>query len=330
MSDGLLTWSELERLADSQEDRWVFEGLLRQGELVLFHGAPYSGKTTTTCELAVAAATGSPFLGFPVPEKHLILFVNADGAHERTLRNRFKRAVKPDGVDAWNRRFYSVATNAMKLPLDAEFLRLKIEAVQARFGAEERGIVVIDGLRTGLLVGEAANVENDSASMSRILRPIRNLARETGWVILVLHHSNRSSGDYSGSAAIPGATEGVWSIERHETSKTSTLRVKTRDAVLPALRVMEHEGGLQLAGNLNSASPDGDAVTNFVEQFPTDEAAGWTRDDVVDKGLATEKTVAKALQRGLEGGLVQTGRGRKGSPFRYHRRCVRVDGSTSA
>ena len=87
-------------------DRWLAEGIIPADGNLLIGGYPKSGKTTFLLELAIALATGRPFLHwFRVPERRRVgLILMEDRAHRIARRLRRMCAghgVAPEMLDGW-------------------------------------------------------------------------------------------------------------------------------------------------------------------------------------------------------------------------------------
>lgn len=73
---------------------YLIENLLEAGEQVLIYGQPKVGKTFLAIQLAVAVATGRPFLKWKVPAARKVLYLNFEMGH-RVFATRIARQLDP-------------------------------------------------------------------------------------------------------------------------------------------------------------------------------------------------------------------------------------------
>jgi hypothetical protein len=66
--------------------------------------------------------------------------------------------------------------------------------------------------------------ENDSVFMTKVLALLRDLARESGWSIIVLHHNSRSRNEYAGNAAVAANMDIKPRPRRNSISRPVTAR----------------------------------------------------------------------------------------------------------
>lgn len=180
-------------LNEGQEDvKWLVDGFLIQGGLSILAGAPKSGKSTISRQLAVAVAKGQSCLGRSVT-KGKVLYLALE-EQEGLLMQQFKHIGVTDQDDI----LLHVGPMNMGNPNDS--LKEAIEQYNA-------SLVVIDTL---LLYANFEN-PNDYNEGYKKLSAIRNIARQTGCHIVTLHHQNkgedRGANSVLGSTAIQGAVD---------------------------------------------------------------------------------------------------------------------------
>src|SRR5262249_22805517 len=108
----------------------------------------------------------------------------------------------------------------------------------------EAGVFVIDPLRTAFMGDAKSGDENDSVYMTKVLAPLRQFARDSGWSIIILHHNSRTRNEYAGNAAVAANTDGLWTMSREGSSTTAELYIQTRDGTQPPVFVVEDASGL--------------------------------------------------------------------------------------
>lgn len=209
----ILTKAQL--LAEAERERqrpWVVGGLVRAGRLVLLGGPPKAGKTTLAAHLMGAVLTGEPFLDrptLPVP----VLYLN----YEMALDDLADLLTESIGDGPW--------PDVMRDPP----VPLTPEGLERFLGEYDRpGIVVVDTASGAF--GLTREQEN-SVEVGHVLRAYQRLARRTGWVVLVLHHTRKYAGrhepdpeDLVGSREWVAAPDVVmvWAVPQEELEKAET------------------------------------------------------------------------------------------------------------
>lgn len=172
---------------------WLLEGVLPMSSLNMIMGSPKSGKSTLTRNLAVAVATGQPFLGRIVSGSANVLYYSLQERKEH--------------LRTWLRTCLSGYEG--EVPIDFIF-RLGRRGAHATEGLRERlltkkyGLVVLD------MASRFVSVKSldDYAETERVFSNLAEIAEESGACIVFLHHERKSGGDFEGgigSQAIRGA-----------------------------------------------------------------------------------------------------------------------------
>lgn len=171
---------------------WLVDGLLIEGGLSIFAGAPKSGKSTLTRQLATAVAQGGYFLERKV-EQGPVLYLALEES-EALVGKQFKHIGLKDS-DPVAIHVGPVAPGNINEQLERE-----IEGFKAK-------LVVVDTL---LLLANFQNA-NDYNEGYKVLSAYRDIARRTGAHIMCLHHQNkgedRGANSILGSTAIQGAVD---------------------------------------------------------------------------------------------------------------------------
>jgi hypothetical protein len=212
------SWSQVREIGHAQKEDWLIPQWLEFGCLLIFTGAPFSGKSTLLALLFACMARRLPFLGFAVQQVPIILFDFEN--RERILTNRLEAALDGDDGDM-DRIFHRINPSKVPKPLTAEYINVFVEILRKRMAnAGGKGLVVIDTFRSAF-VG-AVKSENDSSNLSDILVPLKDLAMETGWAILILHHHNKTGG-YSGGTGFTSNADYHWDWETDKKTLIGTL-----------------------------------------------------------------------------------------------------------
>lgn len=171
---------------------WLVDGFLIEGGLSILAGAPKSGKSTISRQLALAVANGSQFLDRTV-KKGKVLYLALE-EEENLLVEQFKKIGLTDDSDV----MLHVGPIGVGNVIDN-----MIDAIEG-YGAS---LLVVDTL---LLLANFEN-PNDYNEAYKKLSAFRNIARKTGCHIICLHHQNkgedRGANSVLGSTAIQGAVD---------------------------------------------------------------------------------------------------------------------------
>ncbi len=164
-------------------NRWLIEGVWPAGGVGILGGGPKLGKSILTTEMAVAVASGQPFLGvYEVADPGPVLVCSLEG--QRWLASDRVRKVA---------RFRGVADDA-SLPieiLDRSGLKLDTPADLRRLAGairrREPKLVILDPLVRIHDSDENAAV----GGISKVLDALTWLQRTCGVCILVVHHNRK-------------------------------------------------------------------------------------------------------------------------------------------
>lgn len=168
----------------------VIEGLLREGETMNVIASPKTGKSWLVLDLAIAVATGRPWLGrFPTVAGDVLIIDNE--LHGETSANRIPKVAKARGI----------GTDEFA---DSVFIRnlrgglQDIVSLGPYFRAIEPGrfrLIVLDAFYRFLPAGMD---ENANADMASLYNHIDRYAADLGCAFVLIHHS--SKGNQSGKA----------------------------------------------------------------------------------------------------------------------------------
>lgn len=204
-------------LAEGIPPKWIVQGVVPEGGLVVISGDPYTSKSFSALEMCRAVASATPFMGyFPVMHEGIALYIGEDSptwdlaAQVRKLLAGADMlgAKTPEGMLFANKRGVNLDTDQ------------GLERILSAVASYEPTLVVLDSLRE-----MHDQDENDSQVMRRIMKRVRHIT-ERGPAVAVIHHNSKPGQDGGlrsaihrgrGSSAINGAADAALSIGRgHE------------------------------------------------------------------------------------------------------------------
>ena len=97
---------------------WIIERLLAEEEQMLLYGAPKVGKSQFALQLALAVATGRPFLHWNIPKRQKVLYVNLEIGEQMFMR-RVACHLLGDSDPAWKAPDFEAMTDGDRDRLNA-------------------------------------------------------------------------------------------------------------------------------------------------------------------------------------------------------------------
>ncbi len=308
----LQTWEEF--LSTTPEEReYTINGILPDSGLAVLLGRGKHGKSTLVTHACRAIASGQGFLDRGTKVKPVV-YVNYEMA-EDYLQTLLRAGDCPTGAYIINR----------PEPI------LTLKAIENIMGQVENGpgMMVIDSFRGAFkLQGEA---ENLSGGAGVLLRQLQDLAINKGWLIILIHHSNRGSREgtdsVSGTSDWIAAPDVLWSWSRPDPDKSGTLIIEGR---IPPLDPMAVQLSLESCEYVGTVKEDQEkADKGAIQGFLTED---WqiTKDIVALTGLA-EGTIRTRLNSLHKDGLVERdGKGVSKNPFKWREIVSAQDNPLSA
>jgi RecA-family ATPase len=198
--------------------RQLVNGLLTAG-LCILAGAPKSGKSWLSLDLALSVANGTPALGAYGVEQADVLYLALEDTPYR-LKSRLRAMRKPHPV---NLHF---ATSAPRLGEGG------IEAIDDFVNANPgTSVVIVDTLAKISDAKTTNNIYDEDAAVGTVLHA---LAHHHNLALVVIHHTRKQAhGDYlqsvSGSSGLTGTADVVMVLNRTRNEQVATLEVTGRD-----------------------------------------------------------------------------------------------------
>ena len=208
-------------LAPTEID-WAIGGVVEVGTMGFIASDPKTGKSWLAADLALALATGQPWLGFPVKQMHVGWVTREDAAS--TSSRRLRRLAHGRGIDQVKELdewlYVNTRQQASSLMLD---------------NMDEVGMLIADlkYMKVEFLILDVLNKlhckdENDNAAMTEVMQRLGYIQEKVGCQICVVHHFGKNHIDrrftqrMRGAGAIAGSAE--WAIGVELVDETMMVR----------------------------------------------------------------------------------------------------------
>jgi hypothetical protein len=175
---------------------YVVQGLAIERTLSLLSGREGEGKSLLALAIAGGVANGESVLGLECQRRKALIIDAENGEYE------IHRRVKALGLPS---------AGVVVVEAEGFHLRDDIGELESLIQREQPGLVVLDSFRSLWPGGD----ENDSAAVSAVLDPLRNMLRRLGPAGILLHHVSRAGNDYRGTSAIGASIELGFRLGRH-------------------------------------------------------------------------------------------------------------------
>jgi hypothetical protein len=285
---------------------WVAEGASTE----LVGRIKSAGKTTFARHLVSAVLDGKPFMSQPTRKTSVVYLTEQNAT---SLRQGMKRTGLLGRKDFFV--LYFKDASSVRWPSVAR-------AAVAECKRRNAKLLVIDTLTQ--FAGIAGDGENNAGDALAVMRPLQQAAAE-GISVLAVRHERKSGGSVGdsgrGSSAFGGAVDIVLSLRRPEGSHKRNVRLiqaLSRFDETPTDMLIElTEEGYRSLGEPGDVAIEQERL-NIIDALPNEEKKALDIEALCD---ATDMSRAQ-LQRRLDellkdGKIFKTGRGRKGSAFRY-------------
>jgi hypothetical protein len=282
---------------------WILEDLIPAGSLACLAAKPKVGKTTLIYELLVNVATGKPFLGRKTKQGAVLILAVEE--HRRDVKRRL-RNLGADHTDLIHLHVGPLTDSADTM-----------NTLRRYIGEHDIKLVVIDTLNSFWGVSE----ENDAGAVTKAVKPLLQLARETGAAVLLIHHARKSEGDHGdeirGSGALFSLLDVAMILKRDAVETQRKLVTISRYADAPPELLLElRESGYVSLGD-PAASSKAAKLAKMAEALtvtPLDAKAL-----AVKAGLSTKSTYTLLDLLHQQGRALKHGTGKRGDPFLFSR-----------
>lgn len=244
----------------------VIYGLLREGETMNVIASPKTGKSWLTLDLAIAVATGRPWLGRYETVPGQVLIIDNE-LHRETSAHRIPKVAQAR----------SVAMREISERIFVDNLRgrlLDINAMGVYFDGLDPGqfkVIILDAFYRFMPMG---GDENDNGTMANIYNLIDSYANRLGCCFVLIHHSTKGS-QSSKSVTDVGAGAGA------QSRATDTHLV---------LRPHEEDGIVVLDAAVRSWAPIDPTCLRW--DFPV-----WSVDDTLDPAALKNERARKKREK---------------------------------
>ncbi len=282
--------------------RWIWDRTLPAGGCSILVSKPKVGKTTLAASLSLAVCRGSVFLDRPT-QQCPVAFLSLDASLPEISEVFIKLGLKIDD-ELW---FHAGASPGKTI----SWLMERIKEYGARF-------VVIDTLQRLFKFKDV----NDYSLVVNAMEPLLDEARQQNIHLMFTHHAKKEGGDdldsAIGSTAIRGMAYTYLHLKRLPESDRRILRTDQRGGKNFGETAVgfDRHGFFDIQGTREEVEID-EIKPKICEVLEAAEG-DMTEREITQTVVGRAIIVSKALREMFKGGEVdRTGKGRKGSPFRY-------------
>lgn len=202
----------------------IVDGLLREQDIGVLFGAPGCGKSFVAIALALALASGEPWLGREVAGPAPVLYIAGEGAYgigKRVLA--WAGGTIPARSPVWEN--WRQLTALVPL-LDTEAFPALLRSVEQLAEEQVRPrLIIVDTLARAMTGGD----ENSAKDMGLFVHRCGELRERTGAAVLLVHHSGKAGGAERGSSALRGACDVMMALEKDDAGDVTLTVTKTKD-----------------------------------------------------------------------------------------------------
>ena len=219
--------------ADLPPQRFLVDGLIPAGQLVMLGGRGKAGKSWLVLQLIAAVDRGAPFLGRSTTSGRVLYLALEDGRRRMNKRPRIMKWTPSAQVD--------IAFRVDKFDSGGQGL------AHIRQAIADKGydLVVIDTLVKTL---SASADENNNPQMAAICNDLADMAHDSGTCVMMVHHVSKQDRDnpfdaLRGASAIRDAYDVGLMLVRKHGEKEATLYTEARDFDVQDVTIRQAEGG---------------------------------------------------------------------------------------
>lgn len=218
---------------DFPPQRFLVDGLIPAGQLVMLGGRGKAGKSWLILQLIAAIDRGATFLGRATQHGRVLYLALEDGRRRMNQRPKILKWQPSAGVD--------IAFRVDKFDAGGEGL------AHIRQAIADKGydLVVIDTLVKTL---SATADENNNPQMAAICNDLADMAHDGGAAILVVHHTSKQTVEnpfdaLRGASAIRDAYDVGMMLVRKHGAKEATIYTEARDFDTEDMTIKQADNG---------------------------------------------------------------------------------------
>ena len=257
------------------EKKWVIEGICTEGECAIMSGSSKSGKSYLMTNLAITAARGWKWLNRFQCKKSRVLYLNGENSLD-DARERFHACFDAMGVNPEDcEQIKMVCADGAMTPIDS----IKGTLI-AEIRKNQYGICILDPLYCFY-----AGSEVDEQDAKRFVSSIKEVCRETGTVVVCVHHHSKGAMMYSNASS---RASGSGMLQRAFSTLLDVSEIANTEDLVP---ILDGQRAYELSGQPRQAPM---FKINLIFDFPRwyEDQAGAIPDNAMNKGRT-----AKARQK---------------------------------
>jgi len=280
---------------------WIWDGCLMRGGMTNLASPPKAGKSTLLFDLLAAMRDGRPFLNINTRAGTRILLFTEEPIP--LMRQRWERM-----GDMPNLRIVPLLIGLTWQKI-VPYCKIKAQN-------DDRQLIIIDTLSRFWDVQD----ENDGRQVDAALTPLLTVCRNTGFALLLIHHTRKSGGAQGsavrGSSALTGNADIILELSRlHPQDRGPRRRLSgwSRFGGVPDGLVVERGATAYTVVEHEEEGRAGQAILQLIEQegLVTAERAAETVGQTV---RSAQRILSDMVNRGV---VVRTGTGNPFSPYQF-------------
>lgn len=283
---------------DFPPQRFLVDGLIPAGQLVMLGGRGKAGKSWLILQLIAAVDRGQPFLGRATQHGRVLYLALEDGRRRLNQRPRIMNWQPSPRVD--------IGFKVDKFDSGGQGLAHIRDAI----AAASYDLVVIDTL-VKTLSGSAD--ENNNTEMGAICNDLADMSHDSGACILIVHHTSKQAVEnpfdaLRGASAIRDAYDVGMMLVRKHGEKEATLYTEARDFDVQDVTIRQVEGGAGWEYIGDAAAGVAIRAGRVGVQDLKTAGDGSTADDIAAAVGKTPSAVRQSMKTAVDRGYVSVTR----------------------
>lgn len=219
-----------------QPIQWLVKNYFEEDSIALIYGAPSSGKSFFSIDIAACIATGSAWFKNKVSEG-VVVYIAGEGLNG--LSRRFRAWEIDRGIDLSNVDLFRTA-GAVQMLDEEEALRLSEHIYQV---SEATGkpikMVIIDTLARNYGAGD----ENSTEDMNQFIQHTDKYIRQRfNCCVTIVHHSGHNAERARGSSALKAAVDAEFEVTKDDSGMVKIRGTKMKEAEVPEELMLKIRG----------------------------------------------------------------------------------------